>query len=139
MSKRIVLTEDQLKLMCGLAKENGHVFLKHMPDSSDFEAKAGSWKEYWMDADVHPWPVSSDPDNQYVGSHVVDIVSRKIYIYPRLNSENVRIIGHEDDLCFLASEDMLVPFDLKDANYTGPCNSPEEAVRLALQKLNFIN
>lgn len=139
MSKTLFLTEEQFRLMRNLAIKDGMVFIKHLPDSSDFRSKQGSWKQTWISYRGNAqWPKESTSDEEIVGCHVVDVESRYVYIYPKKKEENSSIIRHEDDYFFLAERALLVPFKLSDATYIGHEESAEEGLRVALSKITSL-
>ena len=137
MGKCIHITEEQLHYFCELSKNSNKCLIKHLPDSSVFKAKLGSWKKYWESNTEVPWPLSKHENTEIVGCHVVDIVTKKVFIYPKPSSENVGIIGHEDEHIFVADKSLMIPFNLEDSNYDGHEISPEEHLNKALSKISF--
>lgn len=139
MAKTIVVTNEQFMQLLAIAKKDGKVFMKHLPDSSYFHSKIGSWEQDWKNSKGDDnWPSDNSYKDKMVGCHVVDVETREVYIYPKPQSENSSIIGKEDDSFFVAESSLLVPFNLSDATYTGPEESPEEGLRMALSKISFL-
>lgn len=137
MGKTIIVTDKQLRFLLGYAKKDGKVFVKHLPHSSDFRAKKGSWKNTWIDIKGNnKWPTNSS--KEMVACHVVDIETKKVYLYPKSRSENSEIIGDEDNVIFIADKELLVPFILSDATYVGPEGSPEEGLKKALSEISSL-
>lgn len=139
MGKTIYLNEEQFRYLREIAKQDGKLFMKHMPDSSDFAPKKGSWKDTWIEQmGDSKWPKGGTKDEEFVGCHVVDTETKKVYLYPKPKSENSSIIDHENDSFFLAEKALLVPFNLSDATYKGPAKSPEEGLKAALSKISSL-
>ena len=139
MMKTIILTNTQFKAVQSLARQDGKTFVKHLPDSSDFEPKQGSWKQIWISGKREVlWPKPTSKGEEIVGCHVVDIQTKGVYICPRSKTENSSIIGHEDEFYYLVEEDLLCPFELTDAIYKGNEESPKRGLEKALSKLSLI-
>lgn len=138
MGKTVYIREEQLAIFKELSDIKGKRIVKHLPDSSDFHAKMGSWKNFWLSKNETTWPLPKDGQDENVGCHVVDIFSQEIFIYPKPNSENVGIRGNEDDYIFVVDKSLTVPFKIEDSNYVGPCKSPEEHLKQALSKISFL-
>lgn len=138
MGKQIIITSQQLQYLNTLARKDGKVLIKHLPDSSVFKAKIGSWEKYWECASSKEWNTYNSDGDANVGCHVVDIQTREIFICPKSRNENTRIVNHEDEFIFIADKDMLVPFNIEDSNYNGLCKSPEEHLKQALSKISFL-
>ena len=97
MGYTVRITKRQLRYFSKLAKTEGKVLIKHLPDSSDFSSKEGSWKNYWLSLMKKSWPKVGAGKEEQVGCHVVDIETGCVYICPRSGNENTTIIGHEDE------------------------------------------
>lgn len=138
MGKTVIIREDQLGIFKDLSDIKGKRIVKHLPDSSCFHAKKGSWKDFWLLNNENTWPLSKDEHDENVGCHVVDIFSQEIFIYPKSNRENVKVIGSEDNHIFIVDKSLTVPFKIEDSNYEGPCESPEEHLKQALSKISFL-
>ena len=138
MGYTVRITKKQLRYFSKLAKTEGKVLIKHLPDSSDFSSKEGSWKNYWVSLMNKSWPKAGVGKEEKVGCHVVDIETGSVYICPRSGNENTSIIGHEDERIFIVNRNLLVPFRLEDSNYNGPCKSPQEALLKALSKISLL-
>ena len=138
MGYTVRITKRQLRYFSKLAKTEGKVLIKHLPDSSDFSSKEGSWKNYWLSLMKKSWPQVGAGKEEQVGCHFVDIETGCVYICPRSGNENTTIIGHEDERIFIVNRNLLVPFRLEDSNYEGPCKSPQEALSKALSKISLL-
>lgn len=138
MGYTVRITKRQLRYFSKLAKTEGKVLIKHLPDSSDFSSKEGSWKNYWLSLMKKSWPKVGAGKEEQVGCHVVDIKTGCVYICPRSGNENTTIIGHEDERIFIVNRNLLVPFRLEDSNYEGPCKSPQESLSKALSKISLL-
>ena len=138
MGYTVRITKRQLRYFSKLAKTEGKVLIKHLPDSSDFSSKEGSWKNYWLSLMKKSWPKVGAGKEEQVGCHVVDIETGCVYICPRSGNGNTTIIGHEDERIFIVNRNLLVPFRLEDSNYEGPCKSPQEALSKALSKISLL-
>lgn len=138
MGYTVRITKKQLRYFIKLAKAEGKVLIKHLPNSSDFISKEGSWKNYWLSLMNKSWPKVGVGKEEQVGCHVVDIETGIVYICPRSSNENTSIIGHEDERIFIVKHNLLVPFRLEDSNYNGPCKSHQEALSKALSKISLL-
>ena len=138
MGYTVRITKKQPRYFSKLAKTEGKVLIKHLPDSSDFLSKDGSWKNYWISSMNKTWPKVGVGKEEQVGCHVVDIETGDVYICPRSGNENTSIIGHEDERIFIVNSNLLVPFRLEDSNYNGPCKSLQEALSKALSKISLL-
>lgn len=137
--KTINLTDNQFKAVQSIAKNKGKVFVKHLPNTSVFEPKEGSWKQVWISKKGEAlWPQANTTSEEVVGCHVVDILTKKVYICPRCKTENTAIIGHEDDSFILVDKNLLCPFNLTDAIYKGNEGSPKKELEKALSQLTLI-
>lgn len=100
--------------------KEGYVIVKHLPDSSIFLYRSGSWKGYWENKMKAPFPNLSKCDccfrepNELVGCHVID-EKKRVYIYPACKSCNSEVIGRENEFPFYAKKDWLVPFRVEEA------------------------
>lgn len=138
MGKTIIVSETQLRRIAQLAKTDGKVLIKHLPESSVFKAKIGSWEKYWEGLSSKEWDKYNTDGEINVGCHVVNIETREVFICPKSSSENTRIIGYEDEFIFVVDKDILVPFNVEDSNYDGQYKSPEEHLKVALSKISFL-
>lgn len=111
-------TDNMRSLSAYLSSER---LVKHLPGSSAFTPKNDdSWKDFWIRKSKQPWPKSEDPGDEYVGSHIVDVRTGEIFIYPCLNSQNLSAHGREDESSFCAKEALCVPFSVSNANFKAP-------------------
>lgn len=111
-------TDNMRSLSAYLSSER---LVKHLPGSSAFTPKNDdSWKDFWIRKSKQPWPNSEDPEDEYVGSHIVDVRTGEVFIYPCLNSQNLSAHGREDESSFFAKEALCVPFSVLDANFEAP-------------------
>jgi hypothetical protein len=138
MNRTIYITTEQLRYFSMLSDKEGKRIVKHLPSSSAFKPKNGSWKSYWESKTNSSWPNPKTESDENVGCHVVDIVTQEVFIYPKPNSENSGIKDHEDERIFIVDKSLAVPFKIEDSNYEGPCESPEEHLRQALSKISFL-
>ena len=138
MSKTIYITTEQLRYFSELSEKEGKCIVKHLPESSAFKPKDGSWKTYWESKSKISWPTNKNKSDENVGCHVVDIITKEVFIYPKPNSENVGIIGHEDEHIFIVDRNLMIPFKIEDSNYNGLSKSPEEHLKQALSKISFL-
>lgn len=133
----ITLTEEQMSLLVDFAKINGKIVAKHLPHSSVFKSKIGDWKSVWIrQQGEEAWP--QDKNKMFSTCHIVDIKTRSVYLYPKTQSENASIIGHEDESCFLADKSKLVPFSLTDVDVSSLDESPEGLLTKALSQISFL-
>lgn len=123
-------------------EKEGYTVVKHLPDSSKFLYRNGSWKDYWENEMNAPFPKLSKCDccfrkpKELVGCHVID-EKKQVYIYPACKSCNSEVIGHENDLPFYAKKDWLVPFRAEEAMCENRYESPSELLRKAIGKISF--
>lgn len=134
---QIILNDEQINRLSQLEEQNGRIFAKHLPDSSVFKSKKGTWKAIWIsEHGEDAWPHSTD--NMISTCHIVDVKTRKVYLYPKSQSENASIEGHEDEFIFLADKSLLTPFNLEDVDGRDLDESPEVLLKRALGKISFL-
>ena len=138
MANTVLVTKKQLRYFSKLAKTDGKVLIKHLPDSSDFLSKEGSWKNYWVSLMNKSWPKADAGKEEQVGCHVVEIETGDVYICPRSSKENTSVVGHEDERIFIVNRNLLAPFRVYDSDYNGPYKSPQEALSKALSKISLL-
>lgn len=93
------LAQDCYRIMIKYGWERkGYTIVKHLPDSSVFRYRNGSWKDYWESESSKPFPQQShcdccfrDNGIELVGCHVID-KDKNVYIYPVCQSCNILII-----------------------------------------------
>lgn len=141
-SHTITQCNHRLLIMQG-AKIEGYTIVKHLPDSSVFRYRNGSWKDYWERESSKPFPQQShcdccfrDNGIELVGCHVID-KDNKVYIYPVCQSCNTEVIGHENDFPFYAKNDWLIPFRVEEAVCENQSESPSELLSKAISKISF--
>ena len=111
MAKTITLTEEQFLRLRNLAKGNDMVFIKHLPDSSYFHSKHGSWKQTWIKyRGEDKWPTNNNTKDDIIkrngivhifkptGTHVVDFVCDiiKLESLKKAVNEEVKKINFEN-------------------------------------------
>ena len=137
MGYTVRITKRQLRYFSKLAKTEGKVLIKHLPDSSDFSSKEGSWKNYWLSLMKKSWPKVQGKKNKSVAMSL--ILKQDVSIFAQEAVMRIQlIIGHEDERIFIVNRNLLVPFRLEDSNYEGPCKSPQEALSKALSKISLL-
>lgn len=113
MGYTVRITKRQLRYFSKLAKTEGKVLIKHLPDSSDFSSKEGSWKNYWLSLMKKSWPKVGAGKEEQVGCHVVDIETGCVYICPRSGNENTTLLGMKMNAFSLSIAIFLSPLGLK--------------------------
>ena len=131
---QIIINNKQIKLLLQFVEENNMILAKHLPDSSVFKSKKESWKKVWIDArGEEAWPHTKE---MISACHIVDVKTRKVYLYPKAQSENAAIEGHEDESFFIAEKSLLTPFNLEDVDERSLDESPEVLLQRALNKIS---
>ena len=134
---RIIINENQLPLLVEFAEQKGQILAKHLPNSSKFKSIKGDWKTIWIgEQGIDKWP--NDPKKKMVTCHIVDIKTRKVYLYPKTQSENASIEGHEDDIIFLAEKRLLTEFKPTDVDCKNLEAPFEVLLKEALSKISFL-
>lgn len=137
MGKTIIINDRQLSLLCDFVKKNNQILAKHLPFTSNFKSKYGDWKTVWIrELGEKAWPANRQ--EMMSACHIVDIETRKVYLYPKTQSENAAIEGHEDDSIFIAEKSLLADFSLKDVDARNLDESPEELLNKALARISFL-
>lgn len=135
--KKCLVTLKQVQLLAQHAPEYGFILAKHLPDSSRFHSKKGNWKNVWIEhLGEDAWP--KDGDEMMSACHIVDVMTRRVYLYPMPQRDNAAAEGHEDEFFILASATLLVEFNLNDADCLDPQESPKALLNAALQKISFL-
>lgn len=70
--------------------------------------------------------------------HIIDIKTRKVYLYPKTQSENASVEGHENDYIFLADESFLTEFRATDVDVQNLDAPIEELLKAAMAKISFL-
>lgn len=124
-------------------EKEGYTVVKHLPDSSKFHYKNGTWKDYWRSMkNGRKFPTSKQCDccfretDELVGCHVID-EKKRVYIYPACKSCNSEVIGKENEFPFYAKKDWLVPFLVEEATCENLNESPSELLNEAIKKISF--
>lgn len=135
--KQLILNNKQIDCLYQIEEQGGRIFAKHLPDSSIFKSKKGTWKAIWIsEHGEEAWPHNTD--NMISTCHIVDIKTQKVYLYPMPQRENASIEGHEDEFIFLANKSLLTPFNLEDVDVRDLDESPEVLLKRALGKISFL-
>ena len=69
MSKTIYITTEQLRYFSELSEKEGKCIVKHLPESSAFKPKDGSWKTYWESKSKISWPTNKNRE-RYTSLHL---------------------------------------------------------------------
>ena len=134
---RIILNNEQISRLSQIAEQYGRILAKHLPDSSIFKSKKGTWKAIWIsEHGEDAWPHNTD--NMISTCHIADIKTRKVYLYPMSQRENASIEGHEDEVIIIADKVLLTPFNLEDVDTRDLDESPEVLLKRALSKISFL-
>ena len=131
------LNDKQIDCLAQFAAKNGQILAKHLPDSSVFKSKKGTWKAIWIsEHGENAWPRNAN--KMMPACHVVDIRTRDVYLCPRTQRENASVEGREDEFIFLVDKTDLTSFRFSDVDEQNLDESPEVLLKRALSKISFL-